>query len=189
MSPQWMLFAEIAGTFFGLASVYLLTIGNGRGWSLGMIWIVLTGLVFFSKGYYGSTCLQLFFLVTQVIGWRRWHQGEKEDLRSSALKLEAAQMGGLCLALGLLTALGAKVLTQADGQAPWLDAFATAGSVVAQLLMVRGYLECWLVWLAVDVVYLYLTALVGLKAFLFLYLVFCGLALNGWWHWTRDVQE
>lgn len=184
-----MLYAEIAGTFFGLVSVYLLTVGNGRGWSLGMVWIVLTGMIFFSKGYYGSTCLQLFFLVTQVIGWRRWRLGEKEDLRAVALKLSVKQVGLLCFILGFLTVLGAKLLVQADGQSPWWDAFATAGSMVAQVLMVRGYRECWLVWLAVDVVYLYLMALAGLKAFLVLYLVFCGLALNGWWQWTRDVQE
>lgn len=189
MSPQIIQAAEIVGTFFGLVSVYLLTMGNGRGWSLGMIWIVLTGLVFASQNLYGSAGLQVFFLVTQVEGWRRWRQGEGEDLRRSSANLSSWNLLLILTLLGASTAVGTMILGKAEGQSPLFDSFVTSGSILAQLLMIRGYRECWLFWFAVDVVYVYVTFKAKLMAFLGLYLVFCVLAMNGWRQWTRDLEE
>jgi nicotinamide mononucleotide transporter len=183
------LFLEVLATLFGVVSVYLLTVGDGRGWALGGVWIVLTGYIFWTNNILGSALLQVFFLVTQIMGWWRWKTGEETDLRRSSRWLTPSQrIAGL---LGLVAGWGllAWWLRQSGGEAVWMDSFVTAGSVFAQALMVFGRRECWLLWLAVNMVYVVLSAAQSLWAFALLYLLFCGLALNGWRQWTRGCEQ
>lgn len=177
---------EVAATVLGLVSVFLLSVGNGRGWGIGAVMILMMGVVYYAGGLFGSAALQLFFLVTQYIGWRRWRLGTEKDLRKSSRRLQAAHWGILLPVAVLAYASGVWLLRRAGGEAVWVDSFVTTGSVVAQSLMVLGYGECWLWWLAVDVVYVWLMWDQNLFAFLFLYLVFCAMALNGWSQWTRE---
>jgi nicotinamide mononucleotide transporter len=54
-------------------------------------------------------------------------------------------------------------------------------------MMTRKLLENWLVWIAVDVVYVPLLAYKGLYAFAALYAVFLVLAVKGYVDWRRDL--
>lgn len=186
MSP-W--FLEMVATVFGVTSVYLLTVGDGRGWALGGVWILLTGYVFWLNNILGSAILQVFFLVTQIVGWWRWKTGEQTDLRLSSHWLSGSQRVVVIVTYALGWAGLAWWLDQSDGTAVSMDSFVTVGSVLAQTLMVWGKRECWLVWLAVNLVYTALSFSQGLAGFTLLYTLFCGLAVNGWREWTRDREE
>jgi nicotinamide riboside transporter PnuC len=65
-----------------------------------------------------------------------------------------------------------------------LDAFATVGSLLGQALIVAGFAECWLAYLAADVALVVVSARADLRFYLVMYLVYCGLAWNGWREWT-----
>lgn len=190
MSFNDLLFvAEIIATITGIISVYLLSVGNGRGWSLGAVMITLSGLVYVARSLYGFATVQLYFLVTQFLGWRRWRLGEEKDLRKSNRALAPRFFLGLCLALTGVWMVAAQVLLLVNGVAVWADAFVSVGSLAAQTLMVAGYRECWLLWLAVDIVATVLSYDQGMGAFVLLYLYFCVMAVNGWREWTRDAEE
>jgi len=76
--------------------------------------------------------------------------------------------------------------TYTDASSPWLDSALTAFSLVAQLWMAQKRLQCWALWVVVDLCYvafflyseLYLTAA--------LYAAFTALAVSGWLSWRRD---
>ena len=98
----------------------------------------------------------------------------------------------LCLkAQGLWLLLGA-VLTVAislflshytDAAAPWWDGGLTAFSLVAQLWMARKFIQCWPLWLVVDVLYVGLFVQQKMLATALLYGVFVLLAVHGWRSW------
>ena len=66
-----------------------------------------------------------------------------------------------------------------------LDAFVLVGSVAAQVLMVRGYVEAWAAWVVVNVVGTYHYAQQQLYFTGLLYFVLLLLAVWGWWQWSR----
>ena len=72
-----------------------------------------------------------------------------------------------------------------DAARPFFDAALTGGSVVAQVLLMRRILDNWLLWIAVDVLYvpLYLSRSLPLTALLYAGLVV--LAWRGWVDWKR----
>jgi nicotinamide mononucleotide transporter len=79
--------------------------------------------------------------------------------------------------------------THTDASLPWLDASLTGFSLIAQLWMAQKRVECWVLWLVVDVIYVGLFAYKNLYLTALLYLVFVGLAARGWFAWRREVKH
>ncbi len=72
-----------------------------------------------------------------------------------------------------------------DASYPWWDAGVAAMSVVAQILLIRRYVENWWLWIAVDVVAIGLYAAKGLWPTMILYSIFLLLAFWGLLQWNR----
>jgi nicotinamide mononucleotide transporter len=63
-----------------------------------------------------------------------------------------------------------------------------AGSLVAQWMMTRKLLECWLLWIVIDTSYVALFLWRGLTLTAVLYVLFTSLAVRGYVSWRRDVH-
>jgi nicotinamide mononucleotide transporter len=159
-------------------------------WPLMIASSVLYGLLFGEAKLYGQMALQAMFVVIAAWGWWQWKFGRKDSqpLVVSPLPWRLRWwLAAAWLASALLSAAGLARLT--DAAAPWLDAFTTLGSLIAQLLTARKYVEAWPAWIVVNAVsvalfigqQLWLTAL--------LYAVFLLLSAVGWAAWRRDAQR
>lgn len=159
-------------------------------WPLMIVSSLLYGLLFAAAKLYGQMTLQAMFVAIAAWGWWQWKFGRKgeQPLAVSALPAHLRLwLAAAWLAAALLSAAGLARLT--DAAAPWLDAFTTVGSLIAQLLTARKYLEAWPAWIVVNAVsvalfigqQLWLTAL--------LYAVFLLLSAAGWAAWRRDAQR
>ena len=182
-TEQWI---EAVATGTGFLAVYLLTRGDGRGWSLGVVNVLLLAAVYWQDNLQASTGLQFIFLTFQLVGWWRWRKSDKQDLRQTSRRLSLLQKG---LALSALLALWGGIwllVTHTGGGEPLLDSFATAASIVAQILMVWSFAENWLVWLSTNVIYIYLNYSTDSWFLMFLYLSFLVLSIQGWMQWTRE---
>ena len=87
------------------------------------------------------------------------------------------------------TALFAPYLRSIGDASPLLDALTTVLSVEAQYLMTRKVIEHWLVWMAADVIYIWLYAERGLYLTSLLYVVFFAMCVAGWLGWQRDTAR
>ncbi len=183
-SPTQIL--ELLATVIGLVSVALLARGDGRGWPVGAIWAALSIWLYLLSGIYGQAALSLYFLAAQFVGWRRWWKGEERDLREVSRTLSL--QGRVRLGLGWLagTALLALALDLGASRFPALDAFATVGSLIGQALMVVGVAEAWPVYLLADLVLVALSLRADMWFYAAMYVIYCGLAWQGWRGWTRD---
>jgi Nicotinamide mononucleotide transporter len=76
-----------------------------------------------------------------------------------------------------------------DTDVPHMDGFLTAGSLVGQFLLSRKKLENWLVWIAVDVLYVGLYLYKHLTLTAILYALFVLMAMAGWRSWQRALAD
>lgn len=178
---------EVIAAAFGVISVFLSTRQNIWSWPTAIVNVALYTVVFFQGRLYGQMGLQVIYLALSVYGWYQWlHGGEQRtELRVSRA---TPRLVGSVLVLNVVGWLAlAAVLRQTNAALPWLDALLTTTSLVAQWMMTRKILENWILWIAVDVVYVPMFISQRLYATALLYAAFLGLAVMGFFEWRRSI--
>ena len=197
-----ILWREIIGNVFGLASA----IGGMRrrvwAWPVGIVGNVLLFTVFFGvaltdpqyETLYGQAARQVFFIAVSLYGWWRWSANKRRGSNAPAViprwatgreraAYVSVALAAVLVCWGIFRAIGA------DWPAPWwyylADAWIFVGSILATYAMARGWVDFWLCWLAVD--------FVGVPELIYfryypsalLYGVYAGFVIWGFFVWLR----
>ena len=189
---------EVVGNGFGLASALL---GMRRlvwAWPIGLVGNVLLFTVFVSGELSGATSeplwgqagRQVMFVVVGLYGWWRWSSSRRRSDATSVTPRWATPRERLALlgaaAVGYAAAYA--LLVRIGSWGPTTEAWILAGSLIATYGMARGWVEFWLVWIAVDVVGVTTLVRAGYYPTAGMYLfygAFCVLGLITWWRVER----
>lgn len=197
-----MSYLEFFGTLAGGVAVWLSAKGNIWSWSIGIANVVLFFFLFYQIQLYPDMFLQVFFFITNLIGWWRWaHPRPGEEDRKRELRVSWMKPGSLMI-LGLVALVGtgcfglfasrlhfmAPSLFPLPSAFPFLDSFVLTMSITATYLMVEKKAECWTAWIITDVVATYLYFAKGILVVSLEYFVFCLIAGYGLWKWQREAK-
>lgn len=181
--------AELAGVVFGLLYVWLAIRESPRCWPFGIANAALFLVVFSHARLYGAAALQAVYVVVSVYGWYEWLHGGVGHGRLAVSRTPRRWLAGLGAAGALFAvALGLFLKLRTDAALPFPDAATTAFSLVAQWMATRKWLENWLVWIVVDVVYVAMYASQGLLPTAGLYAAFLVLATFGYREWRASMR-
>jgi len=193
-----ILWREIVGNGFGLASAIYGMRRRVAAWPVGMIGNILLFTVFLGgvfdtpqdKDLWGQAGRQVFFFAVSAYGWWRWRQARADHEagdggavaprwatwpeRLGLLAIAAVCIGGFTYLLGMLDSFG-----------PLADAWILTGSILATYGMARGWVEFWLIWIAVDAVGVPLLFQAGYYPSATLYLIYGGFCVMGFVAWLR----
>src|SRR5215213_10772001 len=163
-----ILWREIIGNGFGLASALLGMFRKVAAWPVGIVGNVLLFTVFVGTAIggafdtpqqldlWGQAGRQVFFIIVSVYGWVRWYQYRKAHAEEGVgvRPRWAGTNGRLQLLVGAvaLTTIFYFVLKALGSWGPLADAWILTGSILATYGMARGWVEFWLIWIAVDAV-------------------------------------
>lgn len=179
---------EIVGVVTGILGVWLTTRQKIWCWPIGILSVVAFIVVFFGAKLYAAMGLQFVYVGLAAYGWYAWLHGGADhgELRVSRISrrvfaLLAAAGGAATLALGWW--LGRST----DEALPYLDAFTTSFSLIAQWMQARKHLENWVLWIVVDIMYVGMSLTQGLNLTSGLYVVYVGLAIVGYRDWRRSM--
>ena len=192
---QQILYREIVGNAFGLASA----VGGMRrkvwAWPVGIVGNVLLFTVFLGAAFntpqgenlLGQAGRQVMFVIVSVYGWVRWSR--RRDTGAAAVAPRWAtwpERAALVATGAVLVAVLTPVFSRLGSFPPvWADAWIFTGSLLATYAMARGWVEFWLVWIAVDVVGVPLLLKAHLYPSAVLYLVYGAFVVWGFVVWVR----
>ncbi|CAM4108773.1 nicotinamide riboside transporter PnuC [Helcobacillus massiliensis] len=192
---QFILFREVIGNAFGLLSAFAGMRRRVWAWPVGiagnmLLLTVFLGAVFGSPNpvnLLGQACRQAMFLIAAIYGWSQWRA--TKIAHGEAVAPDWASWRTR-LALVLTWAAGVAVLTpvfRALGsyEPVWADAYIFMGSLLATYGMAKGWVEFWLIWVAVDVVGVPLLWSAGYFASAFMYVFYGAFTLVGFFVWWR----
>ena len=181
---------ELFGFITGVLNVWLITRENIWSWPLGVLNAGFYVVVFARTGLYSDTGLQVVYLVLSLYGWWHWLRGGTGQ-QAVVVTRTPRRTALLMVAIALVSWVTLATITRRmPGAAlPWLDAALVSISLVAQYLMTRKFLENWLLWIAVDVVYIGLFINRQLPLTAILYAVFLVLAIIGYVQWHRSAAR
>ena len=143
-------------------------------------------ILFWQARLYGDMALQVLFIAICLLGWYRWLYGGENHSRLRVSRI-TTRSAVLYVALGIFaTAAFVPYLRSVNDASPVLDGLTTVLSVEAQYMMTRKIIEHWFVWMAADVIYIWLYAERQLYLTSLLYVVFFVMCVFGWRDWLRD---
>jgi nicotinamide mononucleotide transporter len=198
-----MSYLEFFGVLFGLVAVWLSAKANLWSWPIGIINVILAFFLYYQIQLYPDMFLQVFFFITNVLGWIRWanpkkgEEDKKNELRVSFLERKQFVFIFLIGITGtvLLGATASRLhewfplLFQIPSSFPFIDSFITVMSIVATYFMIQKKVESWIIWILVDIIATYLYFIKGVKFYSVEYLVFTILAAFGLWNWWTESKN
>ncbi len=181
---------EIVAAAFGIVSVYLSVRQNIWSWPTAIVNVGLYIFVFYRSRLYADTGLQVVYVVLNCYGWYHWLYGGKNRTELPVTRTSPR----IALVLVAIVAAGAAIIggvlyRHTDAALPWVDAMTTSTSLAAQWMMTRKLLENWLVWVAVDVVYIGMYIDRSLYVTAVLYFVFLLLSIFGFRQWRESLRR
>jgi nicotinamide mononucleotide transporter len=194
IGDQVVLWREIVGNLFGLASA----LGGMRrkvwAWPVGIVGNVLLFTVFLGAVFgtpnpvnlLGQAGRQVMFVAVSVYGWHRWREARHGGAPvvptwasgRQRILLVVALVGGTALLTPVFRALGSY-------EPVWADAWIFVGSLLATYGMAKGWVEFWLIWVAVDLVGVPLLVGAGYYASAAMYVFYGAFTLTGFFVWMR----
>ncbi|MHA7133726.1 nicotinamide riboside transporter PnuC [Oerskovia turbata] len=200
---QHLLWREIVGNGFGLASA----LGGMRrkiwAWPVGIVGNLLLLTVFLGAVFatpnpvnlLGQAGRQVMFIVVSVYGWVQWRRTRtrlgEADADSHGVAVEPRwaswrQRAFLVVALVGGTLVLTPIFRALESYEPvWADAWIFMGSLLATYGMAKGWVEFWLIWVAVDIVGVPLLVDAGFYASAFMYVFYGAFTLVGFFVWWR----
>ena len=171
---------ESIATVLGIISVGLLVRQNIWCWPTGIVMVTLYIFVFYDARLYSDMGLQVAYVVMQIYGWYYWVFGGEERNKLPVSRIAGSTaLAWLGVMLAGTAGLGYLMDKYTDADLAYWDAATTVMSLVAQYLQALKTLECWLLWIVVDVLAVGIYAYKGLVPTTVLYTVFLGLATWG----------
>lgn len=197
-----MSYLEFFAVVTGIISVILSAKASIWSWPVGIANVFLSAFFYYQIQLYPDMFLMGFFFVTNIMGWWRWAnpKAEEED-KKKELKISFMPRKQFLLLFGvgivgtfLIGTLASKLhnwlplLFNLPSAYPFVDSFILVMSIITTFLMIQKRVECWIIWLLIDIVATYLYFLKGAKFFGVEYFIFTIIAAFALWHWIKEYK-
>lgn len=138
----------------GVICVILCGMGRVSNYFFGTINVILYAYTAWKAKYYGDVMLNLlFYFPTNIIGWIAWSKNLDSETNTVYKKRMNLKQDVLLVLISVAGVVGyGYILRLLGGNLPWVDSMSTVLSVIAQILMIKRYMEQWIIWIVVDVV-------------------------------------
>lgn len=182
---------ELIGFLLGFLYLWLELRASIYLWIVGAIMPAVYAYVYFEAGLYADCGIQIYYILAAVYGAWAWIFRKGKDaaevpITQTPRRFYAPLVAVAVLCFGLLSFL---LVRFTDSTVPFSDAFTTALSIVAMWMLSRKYLEQWLVWGGVDLLYVVLYVYKDLHFTALLYAVYAVIAIYGYFKWKREVSK
>jgi len=190
IGSQAVRWSDLLGNICALLTVWLAVRRNLWTWPVQLAACVLLFGASVSVHLGGNAARQVVLAAAAAYGWRQWVRGRSADEGVIVRFATGRERVFLIGALIVGTLAFAELLSVTHSSwAPLPDAYIFVGSLAATLAQAKGWVEFWLVWIAVDVVGIPLAVTHGLVVSGLVYGVFFLLCVWGIRDWVGRARR
>lgn len=154
-----------------------------------MLGSILFLVFFYTHQLYADAMLQIFFIVTSVMGWWKWinlYDTNELAITSVSIKsLTTVAIVGLIVTLVYAWVLHAYT----DDFMPLVDAGVLVLSIIGQVLLMNKKIETWIIWILVNTISVYLYVSRGMIITSVLYVAYWVNAWYSTFQWRKLCEE
>lgn len=193
---------EFWATVTGGLAVWLSAKENVWSWIVGLLNVCLAFRMFYLSQLYPDMFLQVFFFVTNMIGFYMW-KFPKAELANANHELQITRINpklyfpfllGIAIATFMMGRFASNLhewfpkLFYLPSAFPYADSFVLTASIATTFLMMRKKVETWWMWLVIDMVSTVIYYQKEIKLYALLYFAFCFIATYGAIDWTKKFK-
>jgi nicotinamide mononucleotide transporter len=182
----------IVSSLTGILSVILVAKRMSLNYLFGAINVSTYAILSYQASFYGEVMLNaLYYLPMQFIGLYMWKKAKEEndgEIESKSLSTEGRiRLVGISVSLVIFYGFFLKSL---GNYLPFLDSTSTILSIIAMILMVKQFMEQWVIWVIINVVSIIMWAFslingVGEMATLIMWIVYLCNSIFGLYSWKK----
>ncbi len=177
---------EIIAVVFSLACIVLAVKKHFLNWPVGIIGTAAYMVLFYREKLYADMMLQLVFISQGIYGWYNWTRKQQNTETIEVEHLSVTQrIYTLLFIAGFYTLWFLILYNYTDASTPYVDALAATISLTANWLMAKKRTDNWILWILVDIIYIFLFYYKGLYLSSVTYTVFLILSIKGFIDWNK----
>ena len=189
---------EALGLIFGLLAVYYLIKENILTWPAGIIYVIISFVIFWQQQLYGDFMLHIFFLLLNIYGWYHWKYGQDKNETKVPITWMSIKQNVLYIIISFLgiflfgyflSSVHILFPNMLSASVPYWDAATTSLSVIGMWLTARKHIENWIYWFVVDVLATGIYFYKGIHFYALLYFIYIGLAIAGFIEWRKIIRQ
>lgn len=180
----------------GMLCVVLVAKGKISNYYFGIIQTGTYAYIAFTYGLYGEVMLNgLFYFPVQFIGIYLWSKNKTKNskLGEDIVVNKLSKKGWAIVVISLVggISLYGLFLKYIGGNSVWIDSSTTILSVVAQIMMLKRFVEQWLLWILVNIlsITMWLTVLITTGgndfSMLVMWSAFLVNSIYGFYNWNK----
>lgn len=188
---------DILGSVAGISGVICVVLVAKRNilnYLFGLVNVALYALISYKAELYGDAALNaLYYLPMQFIGWFLWlrKRENKESVTIVGRRFTIKQRVLLFSISAALVLVVAIILDRFGDPQPLKDSATTVLSVIAMLLMVRAFMEQWMLWVTVNIISIIMWSVAFANGeehsllMVIMWFFYLANSINGWINWAR----
>ncbi len=178
---------EIIGFAFGILGVYLTLKENIFCFPTGLINVCVSSVLFYEQHLFADTLQQLVYIPILLFGWYKWkHKQNQNDVVIGSLSTSEVLNYSL-ITVVFAAILGYLLRNNTTASIPWIDSAATSASFLAQYLIAQKKIENWIIWIAVNILYVGIYIYKDLPLYAILFFIYLLLAVSGYRAWKKQL--
>lgn len=174
------------GALLSFSSTWAYTQGKLAAWPIGIIACLVNGYLYCVKGIYADAILECFFIALSIQGWWQWNNDLKSQGELTIRHISMPECTTLLIIGAVMSGVFGFLLHRyTPSTVPYVDATTAIFSLLAQWMIGRKIIECWLVWFVVDSAYVWLYASKTIPYHSALMICYVGIAILGYIRWYK----
>lgn len=187
---EYIKLLEWIGMVSGITAVALSVREKILAWPIFILCYGIYAWIGFHADAFAFMLLNLAFIPIGIYGWIEWASG-RAAARDAAVRITHIPtpflpFSGVLLLAGTV-GIGWLLANHADGQLPYLEAFATTLALLAQWMLSRKYIETWKAWIVSDLAFILLWGSQQYWPTVAMFSVFICLAIWGHLQWKQSL--
>ena len=181
------LIIEILAVLAGLLYVILLIKQRIGCWLAAIIGSCLSIYLFIDNKLYSEAILYGYYVGISIYGWILWSKPKKK----LPIRRWTFFQHGFWFCIGIISSfsLGYFFAFFTDAELPYLDAFTTVFSFIANYMEVHKVISAWIVWIVINLVTIGMYSVKSLDYYALLMAVYAILSVIGYIQWKKELNN
>jgi len=191
---------ELTGTVLSLTAVILMAFRNILTYPIGIVASILTAILLYHFSLYANMTEFVYYIGINIYGWYLWVFAPKDETSHVEVNYSSKKslivlpivMVFVSLCVGVLNANLHNIfprLIPTPASFPFPDAFTTVFAFYAMWVQVKRKIECWYLWIVVNIGYIIMYLLKGLPLYSILTIIYLLIAFFGLFQWTVSYRQ